>query len=152
MKDQHTIAAVALLHPKIIPGFTGFINDAEEALNIVLRMVQGLRTFPQQQAIYDQGRTTPGNIVTKAKAGQSYHNYGLAGDVVPFKADGVTLDWEYDFSKLVPFAIKYGITWGGYFPSPDRDHFENKFSHTWEDLLIKYRNGDFISGTQYVNL
>lgn len=152
MKDQHSIAAVALLHPKVRDGFTGFINDAEAALDITIRIVQGLRTWAQQTAIYNQGRTTPGNVVTKAKAGQSYHNYGLAADVVPFKADGVTLDWEYDFRKLVPFAIKYGITWGGYFISPDRDHFENKMGYVWQDLQVMYEDGKFIPGTQYVNI
>lgn len=152
MKDQHTIGAVALLHPKIIPGATGFINDAEAALDITIRVVQGLRTFAQQQALYDQGRTTPGNIVTKAKAGQSYHNYGLAIDCVPFNPDGLTLNWEYNFNILTQYAIKYGITWGGLFPSPDRDHWENKFGHTWEDLLVMYNEGNFIPGTQFLNI
>ena len=37
----------------------------------------GLRTFAQQNALYAQGRITPGKIVTKAKGGQSWHNFGL---------------------------------------------------------------------------
>lgn len=152
MKDQHSIAAIVLLHPKVREGFTSFLSDAELGLNVILRIVQGLRTFEQQQAIYNQGRTTPGPVVTKAKAGQSYHNYGLAIDVVPFKEDGKTLDWEYNFQKLVPYAIKYGITWGGYFPSPDRDHFENKLGRNWQDLLVMYEDHKFIPNTQYVNI
>jgi D-alanyl-D-alanine carboxypeptidase len=152
MKDSHTVQAVTLLHPKVRDGFTGFINDAEGALDITIRMVQGLRTFAQQQAIYDQGRTKPGPVVTKAKAGQSYHNYGLAADIVPFHPDLKTLDWEYNFKLLVPFAIKYGITWGGLFPSPDRDHFENKFHHSWQELLQLYQDERFIAGTNYVDI
>lgn len=152
MRNQTTIDRVALLHPKVKDKFAAFITDAEEAMDITLLMVQGGRTFAQQQAIYDQGRTTPGKIVTKAKPGQSYHNYFLAGDLVPFKVDNKTLDWEYNFELLVPFAAKYGITWGGYFPSPDRDHFECKFGHSWQDLLAMYNAGRFINGTNYVDI
>ncbi|SRR5712692_7841459 len=152
MKDLSSIAKIAELHPKFRPLAQSFIEDAENALNITLRIVQGMRTFAQQQAIYDQGRTTPGNIVTKAKAGQSFHNYGISVDVCPVINNGTKLDWEYAFEKLVPFAAKYGITWGGYFLSPDRDHFENKFGHMWQDLLAKYQAGNFIEGTHFVNL
>lgn len=42
-----------------------------------------LRSSAEQTALYAQGRTAPGHIVTDAKAGQSAHNYGLALDVVP---------------------------------------------------------------------
>lgn len=152
MRDTHAAAAIALLHPKVRAPFQSFIEDAENGLNITLRVVQGLRTFAQQQAIYDQGRTTPGAIVTKAKAGQSFHNYGIAADIVPVIKNGTALDWEYAFEKLVPFAAKYGITWGGHFPSPDRDHFELKLGHTWQDLLAMKQAGDVIASTEYVNL
>lgn len=152
MKDKHTIEAVALLHPKVRAMFQSFIEDAEAGLGITLRVVQGLRTFAQQQAIYDQGRTKPGAIVTKAKAGQSYHNYGLAVDVVPVYKNGTALDWDYHFEKLVPYAAKYGITWGGNFPAPDADHFENKMGHGWRDLLAMKEAGNVIAGTEYVNI
>lgn len=150
MKDTYSLAKIAELHPKFRQLAQNFIEDAENQLGITLRIVQGLRTFAQQQAIYNQGRTTPGEIVTKAKAGQSYHNYGIAIDVVPL-IDG-KMDWEYSFEKLVPFAANYGITWGGNFPSPDRDHFENKFGHNWRDLLSLYEAKHFIEGTTYVNI
>lgn len=152
MKDQFSITAVALLHPKVRGMFTGFITDAETALGITLRVVQGLRTFPEQQAIYEQGRTKPGQIVTKAQAGESYHNYGMAVDIVPLSADGKSLDWNYKFSELESFALPYGITWGGHFSSPDPDHFENKLGHNWRDLLALYKAGKFIEETTYVNI
>ena len=45
----------------------------------------GRRTFEEQLALFAQGRTKPGRIVTKARPGESYHNYGLAFDWVPVK-------------------------------------------------------------------
>lgn len=42
-----------------------------------------LRSDAEQDALYAQGRTKPGKIITNARAGQSAHNYGLALDFVP---------------------------------------------------------------------
>lgn len=153
MKDHISVDRINELHPTVRQDFTNFITDAENALGIILRIVQGYRTFEQQQTIYDQGRKTPGKIVTWSPPGTSYHNYGFATDVCPFKANGVDLDWGFDFSKLVPFAAKYGITWGGNFPAgkKDYDHFEKKPAN-WRDLLHKYQTNDFIPGTHYVNI
>lgn len=152
MKSQITTQRVNLLHPKVVEDFTNFINDAEAETGLIFLCVQGVRTFAQQQALYNQGRTTPGQIVTKAKAGQSYHNYCLAGDFCPYNSDGKTLNWEYDFKLLEPIALKYGITWGGNFPSPDEDHFEKTFEFSWQQLLAKYNAKDFIEGTTFLNL
>ncbi|TXH46099.1 MAG: peptidase M15 [Desulfurellales bacterium] len=42
-----------------------------------------MRTWQEQAALYAQGRTTPGRIVTYARPGESAHNHGLALDFVP---------------------------------------------------------------------
>ena len=151
MRDNISIQRVDLLHPKAKENFRKFIEDAESILNIKLRVTQGLRTFPEQQALYNQGRTSPGKKVTNAKPGQSYHNYGLAIDVV--RMDGDKPDWSYDLSKLVPMANKYGIFWGGNFKKfKDFPHFEMTFGNGWRELLAKYNNKDFIAGTNYVKI
>jgi peptidoglycan LD-endopeptidase CwlK len=62
-----------------------------------IEVVQGLRTFAEQDELYKQGRTKPGQVVTKAKGGQSNHNYGLAVDLCPFvngKPQWVHSDWD----------------------------------------------------------
>jgi peptidoglycan L-alanyl-D-glutamate endopeptidase CwlK len=159
MKDQHTIERVALLHPKIREAATNAITEAEEGENIILRVVQGYRTFAEQQAIYNQGRTKladeHGNklsIVTYSGPGQSYHNYGLAVDIAPLINNGTALDWNYGFKKLVPYFEKYGFTWGGLFKHIDADHFENKMNYDWRQLIIMYQEKKFIPGTQYLQL
>jgi peptidoglycan L-alanyl-D-glutamate endopeptidase CwlK len=152
MKDQISFERVALLHPKVNQDFTDFINECESQFDITIRVVQGLRTFQEQQALYEQGRTTPGNIVTDSQAGQSYHNYGLAIDIVPIDDNGTQLEWGFDFSRLVNLATQWSITWGGNFKFKDYDHFEENFNTTWEQLLAKYNANDFIAGTNFVNL
>jgi len=154
MRDLNNIPRINLLHPKVANLFRQFIDAAEEKLGITIYVVSTLRTFEEQQLEYNKGRTTPGAIVTWSPPGSSYHNYGLAADICPFKKDAHGLDWGYDFSKLAPIAAEFGITWGGNFPvdKKDPDHFENKMGYNWRDLLHKYNAHDFIAGTTYVNL
>ena len=81
--DATSESTINELHPKMRPIAREFINKAEEqGIKIRIPLSGGYRSFPEQTKLYNQGRTTPGNIVTKAIAGKSYHNYGLAIDVV----------------------------------------------------------------------
>jgi peptidoglycan L-alanyl-D-glutamate endopeptidase CwlK len=64
------VAALAWRH-------LGICQDA----GIDLVVVQALRTKEQQDALYAQGRTAPGRVVTDARPGFSWHNFGRAYDV-----------------------------------------------------------------------
>jgi peptidoglycan L-alanyl-D-glutamate endopeptidase CwlK len=91
-------------------------------------VIQGYRTHAEQDALYAQGRTTPGPIVTRAKGGQSPHNWGLAIDVVPDRdldTAGLQPDWNNDPAYLELAArckrhprLKSGISFG------DKPHIE----------------------------
>lgn len=83
-------AAIAPLFPPLIIAANNFIADcAKERVNILI--TQGLRTWQQQDALYAQGRTAPGKIVTRARGWQSYHNFGLAFDIVPINTSGTPI-------------------------------------------------------------
>lgn len=56
---------------------------AEESLPF--RIFEGFRSPERQRYLYAQGRTRAGAIVTRAKAWQSYHQYGVAADFVLFE-------------------------------------------------------------------
>lgn len=151
MKDKISILRLEYLHPKVRLDFSNFIEEAENKLNIVLRISQGLRTMDEQQALYNIGRKISGPIVTNAKAGSSYHNYGLAVDLVVLVNDKI--DWNYDMGKLLPYSIKQQITWGGSWRKfKDKPHFEKTFGINWRDMLAKYQKKDFITGTKYITL
>ena len=101
-----------------------------------LTVVQGRRTFPHQNKLFAQGRTSPGRRVTSAKAGQSYHNYGLAVDLAGVNDDG-SINWGVPYKEIAVFAEKeLGLYWGGHFPAKKRDapHFEFRFL-PWQRLL-----------------
>jgi hypothetical protein len=91
-------------------------------------VVQGTRTFAQQEALYNQGRSASGSIVTKARPGDSYHQYGLAFDVVP-DAYASAADWNPSgplWAQIGQIGESLGLTWGGRWASPDEPHFELK--------------------------
>lgn len=120
-------------------------------MGITLRIVQGLRTIDEQNALYAKGRTMPGEIVTNARGGSSYHNYGLAIDLV--EINNGQANWKFHYESLLPFAEKYGFKWGGTFKKlVDKPHFEKTFGYTWQQLLALNNAGKFIPGTKYVKL
>lgn len=170
MRDIHSPDRVAKLHPLVRGEVQHTIEQVEAnwPKTIAIRIVQGLRTFPEQDALYAQGRTAPGKIVTNSKGGQSYHNYGLAIDfAILYDKDEngnfETLSWdtvkdmdrngESDWMQVVDEFEKAGYIWGGRFHSiKDQPHFEKTFGYNWRDLLVKYNKKDFIDSTEYVKL
>jgi len=72
------------------------------------------RDNASQNALYAQGRTTPGKIVTNAKAGQSWHNYRCAVDVVPIVAGKPLWDVKDEVWQQVGALGKAaGLEWAG---------------------------------------
>ena len=69
------------LHPAVKQATIKLISDCYDR-GIYIRITQGLRTIAEQNALYAQGRTTKGNVVTNAKGGYSWHNFGYAIDFV----------------------------------------------------------------------
>ncbi len=97
--------------------------------NIVVLITQGLRTWEEQDALYAQGRTTgtKGKIVTKAKGGSSFHNFGLAFDIVVLDSMGKA-DWDAShpsWKRAAEIGKSVGLEWGGDWKSfKDIPHFQ----------------------------
>lgn len=58
---------------------------AAKDAGIDLLITSTYRSNEEQAALYAQGRTKPGAIVTNARPGDSYHNWRCAFDVVPLR-------------------------------------------------------------------
>ena len=143
--DSATNKRIALLHPQIRCATKNFINEVDQSLGIKLRVIQGFRTFAEQDDLYAQGRTTSGNKVTNAKGGQSNHNFGLAIDVAELKNGNI--DWneqETVLPQIAPIGKKWGFKWGGDWTSiKDKPHFEMMFDKNIGELLKLYKeNGN----------
>lgn len=147
MRDAISIPRAALLHPKVRAEVVSIIDgiEANWPANVKIRIVQGLRTIEEQDALYAQGRTKPGKRVTNAKGGQSYHNFALAFDFVIMV--GNKIHWDHPLNIVVVNAFKAaGWKWGGDFKSiVDKPHFEKSFGYTVSQLLAKYKKGSYVS-------
>ena len=84
-----------------------------KAAGIDLLVTSTYRDNESQDALYAQGRTQPGKIVTKAKAGQSFHNYRCAVDVVPLVNGKPVWDDTMLWSQIGGLGKQVGLEWAG---------------------------------------
>lgn len=102
--------------------------DMLEVEGIVFRVTQGWRSWAEQDSLYAQGRTAPGEIVTNAKGGESWHNYGCAVDLVPMDQDPARPDWDLGhpvWQRLVQLGEVLGLYSGSEFTCiKDWPHFQ----------------------------
>lgn len=100
------------------------------------------RDYTAQDVLYAQGRTTPGNIVTKAKGGESYHNFRCAFDVVPIvngkpRWDNTDPVWK----KIGDIGVQAGLEWAGNWKTfREFPHFQ----YTGGLTLTQLRGGELI--------
>jgi peptidoglycan L-alanyl-D-glutamate endopeptidase CwlK len=131
------------VHPTLAAAITTLLGAlAQNGLQI--EVVQGLRTFAEQDALFAQGRTKPGPIVTRARGGQSNHNYGLAVDVVPF-INGQP-NWNAPmgvWTTIGAEAEKMGLEWGGDWRKfVDKPHLQLPGMSVAECLSLYRRGGN----------
>lgn len=101
------------LLPQVRTRVEAFLKAAEEA-GIDLLVTSTYRDNASQDALYAQGRTAPGRIVTNAKAGQSFHNHRCAVDVVPVRNGKPVWDSKDPVWQTVGRLGKAaGLEWAG---------------------------------------
>lgn len=149
-KDDLTNKRILTLHPKIQDQVFDIFNKANKLRpDVYYRLTSGYRSPQEQQELYNKGRTTGGRIVTNAKAFQSYHNYGLAFDVVPIRGGKAIWDEINLFDDFAKIAKKRGFDWGGDWQSfKDYPHFQRPFGKS----TSHYFNVVKMYGTRYPNV
>jgi peptidoglycan L-alanyl-D-glutamate endopeptidase CwlK len=158
MKDEKTLERIQLLHPKLRDEALTMYDEIVAALTgtAACRFAYTLRTFAEQDGLFAQGRTKPGAIVTKAKGGQSYHNYGLAIDIVLLvdkDKNGTfeTASWDLktdfdgdgksDWQEIVAIFKRYGYEWGGDWKFVDAPHFQKTLGKSIAELQSLHKAG-----------
>lgn len=136
MRTKRTIENLGSLNKKALAKFEPFLVEAEAAMaaeGVTIEVISGLRSWAAQAALFAQGRTKPGPIVTKARPGSSWHNYGLAIDLGLFKG-GKYLDDSNPaladklYAKIGAIAAKNGIEWAGNWKNfQETPHFQVTF-------------------------
>lgn len=133
---KRTLESLAGLNRKFRKQTEAFLIAAQPIAKnhgITIEVISGLRSWQQQSALFAQGRTKPGKIVTKARPGSSWHNYGLAIDLGLF-ADGQYLDSTSPkranqiYAELGTLAATMGIEWAGTWKTfTETPHFQNRY-------------------------
>ena len=98
---------------------------------IPILVTQGLRTWKEQDKLYAKGRTVPPigkkHRVTNAKGGSSFHNFGLAFDIVVLNSAGKP-DWDTSnpaWKRAGQIGKSVEIEWGGGWKKfKDLPHFQ----------------------------
>lgn len=102
---------------------------------IPLVVTSGYRSLAEQGRLYEQGRTTPGTVVTDARPGSSWHNYRRAFDVAVRDANG-RATWPQDsalWAAVGRLGRSLGLEWGRDFG--DDDHFDYHPGLTLEQAM-----------------
>ncbi len=123
---------ITQLHP-ILQIKAAQLKEACQKQGISIQFSECLRTTQEQDALYAQGRTTPGSIVTNAKGStySSQHQWGIAIDFyldMDINGDGNKKDDAFNnstglFDRVGAIAKSIGLGWGGDWTSiKDRPH------------------------------
>ncbi len=141
------------LHP-IVEDRKNILIEEAAAINIDVFITEGNRSIERQNQLYEQGRSKEGNIVTHARGGESYHNYGLAIDyALRNEAGEIIWDIHYDgnhngqpdWFEVADIAKDLGFEWGGDWRNfKDYPHLQMTFDLSIRQLQKGFRPSEAI--------
>lgn len=144
MIDARSQRNLDTLLPKVRPVMEAFVTEAKKYFSekgVDCIVICGTRTYAEQDAIYAQGRTKPGPIRTKAKGGESRHNFGLAIDLGLF-AGGKYLEDSSLYDHIGAVVAKFPtLEWGGNWKFVDEPHVEYRTGLTTAQMADKVKAG-----------
>ncbi len=121
--DSRSEKNIVTLRAEVRPMARALVQKAALS-GIRIKVISGLRTYAEQDALYAQGRSNKGKIVTNAKGGYSNHNFGIAFDVAVF--EGTTyLPESVKYKAVGVLGNDLGLEWGGNWRTIiDQPHFQ----------------------------
>jgi peptidoglycan LD-endopeptidase CwlK len=155
--DDRTEKNLATLVPKAQAAARKFMAAAIQAMSphgIDVRIISGTRTYAEQDALYKQahdhkdndgdGRVDEGDeFVTKAPAGFSLHNFGIAFDVGLFRGKDYLEDSPH-YKKLGPLGEAIGLEWGGRWKFTDEPHYQLSTGLTLAQMRERVAKGQAV--------
>jgi peptidoglycan L-alanyl-D-glutamate endopeptidase CwlK len=121
--DPRSEKCIATLLPEVAPIARSLVQKAQQS-GIRIKIISGLRSYAEQDALYAQGRATPGPKVTNARAGYSNHNFGIAFDIGVFEGSAYLAE-SVKYKAVGALGMDLGLEWGGSWKSiVDQPHFQ----------------------------
>jgi peptidoglycan L-alanyl-D-glutamate endopeptidase CwlK len=125
--DIRTEANIQTLQAKAQRKARQFLTEVGAQLSVddlIFKIISGTRTYGEQNDLFAHGRTKPGPIVTRARGGQSNHNFGVAWDIGIFR-NGEYIPESQLYNKAGAIGKAQGLEWGGDWESiQDTPHFQ----------------------------
>lgn len=124
------------VHPYLVEKFLQIVTEAYNKLGYKLVLAEGYRSIAYQNSLYAKGRTKPGPIVTNARGGSSYHNFGLAVDfaILDKEEDGID-NTDKKYREVGAIGKTLGLEWGGDWKKIyDAPHFQFTFGLELSEL------------------
>ncbi len=125
------------LYPPFLAALTSMLDECLKD-GVSYWAISGFRTYGAQTALWQQGRSLPGSIVTHAMGGQSAHCFGIAADLVRdvlVDRAGIQPDYAPEaYEMLRTVAPKHGLVWGGSWKFRDNAHVQLPRYVTADDL------------------
>ena len=100
------------LHPEVRKLAIDTITELQ-AQGLSPYVMETYRSFSEQNSLYAQGRSKPGQVVTGVTGGGSWHNYGLAVDIVFWNNAHTGPSWDApnrDWQTLGNVGLRQGFT------------------------------------------
>lgn len=160
--DKISESRMLSLHPQIREIFVGAYREVNDGVlfrgRSKCRVACALRDPKTQNQLFQQGREVPGKIVTYADSWQSFHQYGLASDLVLLvDRDGngtyesvsydlgedINGDHEADWLQMLKVfkahGFELGREWSGKFK--ESPHVQMSMGYNWKTLYEMEQQG-----------
>jgi peptidoglycan L-alanyl-D-glutamate endopeptidase CwlK len=111
MLSNISLARLGEVHPELARRVTN-LADALAAEGSQIEIDTALRTAAQQDALFAEGRSSPGKEVTNARGFQSNHVIGCAVDISPDDSVTGRPDWNAShpaWQRIVALAPSFGL-------------------------------------------
>lgn len=134
--DPKNILGSGENHPELTKRVERLLENANRnGMNVVV--YQGYRSKEEQAEIISKNPSA-----TKAKPGFSFHNYGLAVDVLFYDSKGQpSWDEKNEWSGLGVLGKETGLEWGGDWAMQDKVHFQYPPQTSIHKIRAWFNNG-----------
>lgn len=145
--DSRSESNIRTILPDSQRAARAFLTRAQGLADYEVRIISGSRTYAEQNLLYRKGRYgNPPPIVTKARGGQSNHNFGIAWDVGIFQ-NGKYLTGDSPaeakiYKQLSAIVLTGDLEWGGNWKSiQDMPHYQLKLDLNLEEVRSRFEAG-----------
>lgn len=139
--DARSEGCILTLQPAAQEAARQFLRRVRDA-GIGARIISGTRTYGEQNVLYRKGRFgNPPPMVTKARGGQSNHNFGIAWDIGIFEGGTYLADSPL-YVRAAEVGLIDSVEWGGHWTSfPDRPHYQLDTGKTITSVRASFETG-----------